>query len=74
MPSLPRCFICGRWNDPTGGPEAHSGGCPETGKTYIGAPCALQDDWRSWDADKRADRQFMSCPGCGKYGSHVGEK
>ena len=32
------CFVCGRWNDPTGGPDAHSGGCPNTGKRYDGTP------------------------------------
>lgn len=35
--STPACPVCGRWNDPTGGPDAHSGGCPNTGKPYPGA-------------------------------------
>lgn len=32
--STPHCPVCGRWNDPTGGKDAHSGGCPNTGKPY----------------------------------------
>lgn len=32
--TTPHCPICGRWNDPTGGKDAHSGGCPNTGKPY----------------------------------------
>jgi len=28
------CHVCGRWNDPTGGPDAHSGGCPNAGQPY----------------------------------------
>jgi hypothetical protein len=35
--STPHCPVCGRWNDPTGGPDSHSGGCPETGKPYPGS-------------------------------------
>jgi hypothetical protein len=32
----PRCIECGRWNDPKGGPDAHSGGCSQTGNVYPG--------------------------------------
>lgn len=35
--------------------------------------CPLREDWRTWGADKRSDRLFMSCPGCGVYGSHVAD-
>lgn len=35
--STPACPVCGRWNDPTGGPDAHSGGCENTGKPYPGS-------------------------------------
>lgn len=35
--TTPACPVCGRWNDPTGGPDAHSGGCPQAGKPYAGA-------------------------------------
>jgi hypothetical protein len=33
--------------------------------------CPLKNDWKEWSIAKRGDRLFMSCPGCGKYGSHV---
>ena len=36
--STPHCFVCGRWNDPSGGPDSHSGGCPESGNRYPGSP------------------------------------
>lgn len=39
--STPACPVCGRWNDPTGGPDAHSGGCPNTGKPYVQRPQSL---------------------------------
>lgn len=42
-------------------------------KRKPGQRCPLEDDWRKWDEAKRADRLFMSCPACGKYGSHVGQ-
>ena len=35
--------------------------------------CPLRNDWREWDAEKRADRAFMICPACGRNGSHVNE-
>ncbi len=38
----PNCPICGRWNDPTGGIDAHSGGCPNVGKPYPMPPVPLQ--------------------------------
>ena len=34
--TTPACPVCGRWNDPSGGPEAHSGGCPNVGQPYPG--------------------------------------
>ena len=37
------CYICGRWNDPTGGPDAHSGGCENTGRRYDGTPARDMD-------------------------------
>ena len=36
--------------------------------------CRLRNEWKNWDKDKQNDRLFMICPGCGKSGSHVGEK
>lgn len=34
--ATPHCPVCGRWNDPAGGPDAHSGGCPQQGTPYPG--------------------------------------
>jgi hypothetical protein len=34
-------------------------------------PCPLRDDYKGWSEEKKSDRLFMSCPGCGSYGSHV---
>jgi len=36
--------------------------------------CELRDEWRSWSPEKRADRIFMVCPGCGHPSSHITEE
>jgi hypothetical protein len=33
--------------------------------------CPNKDDYKGWSEEKKSDRLFMSCPGCGSYGSHV---
>jgi len=55
----PHCAICGRWNDPAGGQNAHSGGCPNTGKPYPSATRVPVEphyhfEYRDW-----------RCPDCG---------
>ncbi len=32
--TAPHCPVCQRWNDPTGGADAHSGGCLNAGQPY----------------------------------------
>lgn len=50
MPT-PHCYICGRWNDPTGGPDAHSSGCPNAGRLYSWRRCLENDTCQNEQAE-----------------------